>query len=80
MEENIKESSVKRTRHFDIKYFCVTDLVSRIEVNIEYSPKDEMIAGYMTKPIVGGKFKSFRVLIMNLSGKHHRILQQYFAG
>ncbi len=54
----------------------MTDLVSRKEVNIEYCLTDEMIADYMTKPLVGSKFKLFRDLIMNLSGKHHCIKQQ----
>ncbi len=80
LEENGKESSGKRTRHFDIKYFYVTDLVGRKEVTIEYCPTDEMIADYMTKPLVGSKFKLFRDLIMNLSGKHHRIAQQECVG
>ncbi len=80
LEENGKESSGKRTRHFDIKYFYVTDLVGRNEVKIEYCSTDEMIADYMTKPLVGGKFKLFRDLIMNLSGKHHRISQQECVG
>jgi hypothetical protein len=35
LERNGKESSGKRTRHFDIKYFYVTDLISRDEVEIE---------------------------------------------
>jgi hypothetical protein len=39
-----------------------------------------MIADYMTKPLVGGKFKIFRDLIMNLNGKHHRIGQQECVG
>ena len=80
LEQNGKESSGKRTRHFDIKYFYVTDLVGRDEVTIEYCPTDEMIADYMTKPLVGSKFKLFRDIIMNLSSKHHRIAQQECVG
>jgi hypothetical protein len=66
LEENGKESSGKRTRHFDIKYFYVTDLVGRNEVKIEYCSTDEVIADYNTKPVVGRKFALFRDLIMNL--------------
>jgi hypothetical protein len=73
LEENGKASSGKRTRHFDIKYFYVTDLVGRKEVSIEYCNTDEMIGDFNTKPVVGGKFDVFRDRIMNLSGKHHRI-------
>jgi hypothetical protein len=78
--ENGKASSGKRTRHFDIKYFYVTDLIDRKEVRIEYCSTETMIADYMTKPLTGGKFKLFRDRIMNLSGKHHRIEQQECVG
>jgi hypothetical protein len=58
----------------------VTDLVGRNEVKIEYCSTDEMIADYNTKPVVGRKFTLCRDLIMNLSGKHHRIGQQECVG
>ena len=65
-EQNGKVSSGKRTRHFDIKLFYITDLISRYEVLVEYCPSDDMIADYMSKPLMGAKFKEFRNLIMNL--------------
>jgi len=68
LENNGKESSGKRTRHFDIKYFYVTDLISRDEVKVIYCPTDNMVADYMSKPLVGHKFKKFRDIIMNLEG------------
>jgi hypothetical protein len=80
LEQNGKESSGKRTRHFDIKIFYVTDLVSRNEVQVLHCPTDEMIGDYMTKPLVGSKFKRFRDLIMNLSGIYHQIGQQECVG
>ena len=66
LEENAKGSSGKRTRHFDIKYFYVTDLISRDEIVIKYCPTDDMVADYMTKPLVGAPFVRFRKWIMNL--------------
>jgi hypothetical protein len=81
LAEKGKESSGKRTRHFEIKYFYVTDLVGRDEVKIIYCSTDDMIADYHTKPLTGWKFKFFRDLIMNLSGKHHhRVKQQECVG
>lgn len=65
LEENGKSSSGKRTRHFNIKYFYITDLIQRKQVQIEYCPTDAMIADYMTKPLVGAKFLQFRDLIMH---------------
>jgi hypothetical protein len=65
LEANGKSSSGKRTRHFNIKYFYVTDLVKRGEVILEYCPTDKMTGDYMTKPLVGAKFTFFRNQIMN---------------
>ena len=67
LEQNGKASSGKRTRHFNIKYFYITDLIQRNEVQIEYCPTDAMIADYMTKPLVGAKFFHFREQIMHTS-------------
>jgi hypothetical protein len=66
LEQNGKASSGKRTRHFHIKFFYITDLIQRQEVSIKYCPTDQMIADYMTKPLTGQKFHSFRKIIMNL--------------
>jgi hypothetical protein len=78
LEQDGKESS--GGRHFDVKYFYVTDLVSRDEVEIEYCSTDEMLADYNTKLVVGRKFSLFRDRFMNLSGKHHCIQQQEYVG
>ena len=78
--KNGKVSSGKRTRHFDIKLFYMTDLISRDEVMVKYCPTGKMIADYMSKPTTGSKFKEFRDIIMNLSGKSHQIGQQECVG
>jgi hypothetical protein len=65
MEQNGKASSGKRTRHFHIKYFYITDLIANNEVKIRYCPTDLMVADYMTKPVTGAKFQKFRKIIMN---------------
>jgi hypothetical protein len=80
LENNGKASSGKRTRHFHIKWFYVTDLISRNELAVKYCPTDDMIGDFMTKPLVGAKFYKFRDLILNLSGKHHRHGQQECVG
>ena len=72
--------SVKQTRHSDIKDFYVTYLVSQNEAKIDYCPTDEKIVDHMTNPLVGVKFKFFRNIIMNLSGKHQRIGHQECVG
>jgi hypothetical protein len=66
LEMNGKTSSGKRTRHFNIKFFHITDLIERKEANIEYCPTDDMLGDYMSKPTTGAKFQKFRKSIMNL--------------
>ena len=62
---NGKLSSGKRTRHFDIRLFYVTDLIGRKECIVKYCPTEEMVADYMSKPVVGAKYKKFRKSILN---------------
>ena len=69
LEENGRASASKRTRHFNIKYFYITDLIDRSEVDIKYCPTDDMGGDYMTKPLTGESFVKFRVRIMNLNHK-----------
>jgi hypothetical protein len=66
LEMNGKNSSGKLTRHFNIKYFNITDLIARKEATIQFCPTDEMISDYMTKPTSGAKFHQFRSAILNL--------------
>ena len=76
-QKNGKSSSGKRTRHFNITLFCITDLINIDENKVRYYyPMDEVIGNHMSKPLVGTKFKVFRDFILNLSDKHHHISQQ----
>jgi hypothetical protein len=74
------ERSGKESSSFDIKYFYMTDLIGLDEVEIEYCNTDEMLADYNTKPVVGRKCSLFCDRHMNLTGKHHHILQQECVG
>ncbi len=65
LEENGKASSGKCTRHFNIKYFYITNLIQCNNIHIEYCPTEEMVANYMTKPLIGAKFEGLCKIIMN---------------
>ena len=65
LEEKGRISAGKRTRHFDIKYFYITDLIKRKELVIKYCPTKSMMADYMTKPLVGRDFHTHRNNFMN---------------
>jgi hypothetical protein len=79
LEENGKASSGKRTRHFNIKYFYITDLIARKELRIQYCNTDSMLGDYFTKPLTGWKFDFFRSIIMNFP-KQAAGLQQECVG
>jgi hypothetical protein len=65
LETNGKLSSGKRTRHFNIKYYYITDLIEQKQVTIKFCLTDYMIADYMTKSLMGANFNKFRRTIMN---------------
>ena len=66
LERNGKQSSGKRTRHMNIRYFFITDRVRSREMTIGYCPANEMIADHFTKPLQGSLFRKFRAVIMNI--------------
>jgi hypothetical protein len=67
--KNGRLSSSKRTKHLDIRYFYVRDLLERGIISLEHCSSDIMIADFFTKPIQGQKFQIFRDIIMN---QHHK--------
>ena len=67
MAENGKASTGKRTRALNIRYFYITDQISRGNVEIKYCPTDDMVGDYMSKGLQGYKFKKFRDKIMGIT-------------
>ena len=64
LERNGKASSSKRTKHINVRYFFITDRISKGEVRVEWCPTKEMVADFLTKPLQGSMFRNFRDLIM----------------
>jgi Reverse transcriptase (RNA-dependent DNA polymerase) len=67
LAKNGRQSSTKRTRHINIRYFFVKDRVASGEVSIEHCPTKEMVADYFTKPLQGALFYKLRDYIMNIA-------------
>ena len=63
--ENVKFSSGKSARYFDIRLFNATDLISRKEVAIKHYPTGKMLADHFSKPLEGKLFRMMRSNIMN---------------
>ena len=70
-----------RARYSDIRLFCVKDAIGNNEVKVTHCPKQRMIADHNAKPLVGGEFKFFLNIILNLSGiRHSQVGQQECVG
>ena len=66
LEENGRSSAGKQSRHLNIRLFFITDHIKKGNINIKYCPTEEITADYLSKPLMGQKFKRFRRDIMNL--------------
>jgi len=63
--KNGRLSSGERTKHLEIHYFYVQDLMTRGVVKIEHCSMDCMVADFFTKPLQGKRFQILRDLILN---------------
>jgi len=71
--KNGQLSSGKRTKHFDIRYFYVKDLIDRGIISILHCVSENMIADFFTKPLQGKRFQILRDLVLNIqSAVGHR--------
>ena len=50
LEKNGKSSSTDHTRHINIRYFFITDVVKREDIYVEHCHTSRMLADYFTKP------------------------------
>ena len=66
LEKNGKASSSKRTKHINIRYFFITDRVSKGDVSLVWCPTGDMIGDFMTKPLQGALFRKFQDQIMGV--------------
>ena len=64
LEWNGQQSSTKRTKHMDIRYFYVGDHIQNKTLSLHLCPTDEMLADYFTKPLQGSLFTRLRNHIM----------------
>jgi hypothetical protein len=66
LEKNGRQSSGKKTCHFDIRYYFIHNHINRGTVRVEYCPTDLMVGDFHTKPLQGSAFRRFRAIILNL--------------
>ena len=54
----------KRSRHINVRYFFIRDLVEKGLVEIQYCPAEGMVADFLTKPLQGSMFLRFKNRIL----------------
>ncbi len=64
LEKNGEASSSKRTKHINIRFFFVTDRISKNEMRVDWCPTGDMTGDCLMKPTQGSLFRKFRDQIM----------------
>ncbi|GFH55411.1 hypothetical protein CTEN210_11887 [Chaetoceros tenuissimus] len=64
MLNNGRDSCTWNLKHITIKYFWVTDRIEDGKFVVQYCPTTQMIADFMSKPVQGQLFQTFRNVIM----------------
>jgi hypothetical protein len=74
LENNGKASSrkqTKQTKHINIRYFFITDIVSNEEVSVVWCPTGEKIGDYAIKPLQEDLFRKFRDQLMGVTSARY---------
>ena len=61
---NGKRPCTSNSSHVAIKYFWSTDRIKNGNITVKHCPTEKMIADYMSKPLQGKLFCTFRNVIM----------------
>ena len=67
LQKNGRKSCGEKSRHIDIRYFFIKDVLRRENINLQYCPTEDMIADFYTKPLQGSLFRKMRDFIMGHS-------------
>ena len=57
-------SSVRRTKHMNIKYFFTQDYIEDGQLEVRYIGTNDMIADVLSKPLIGGQFMRLRDILL----------------
>jgi hypothetical protein len=61
---NKGEGNPNNSRHINIRYFYIKELIESGLVTVEYCPTLEMKADILTKPLIGNNFFKLRQMIL----------------
>ena len=64
LEKNGHRSCSQRTRHIDIRYFYIKDLIDKGIIRLEHCPTELVIADFFTNPLHGAVFQRMKQIVM----------------
>ena len=64
LERNGRSSSMKRTKHMNIRYFYVTEQVRKKAIHVAHCSMEEMVGDFFTKPLYKAHFLLRCVIIL----------------
>ena len=67
LEKNGRSSCSEKSRHINIRYFFIKDVLRREKITVAHCPTEHMIADYFTKPLLGNLFTFLRDIIMGIT-------------
>jgi hypothetical protein len=67
LEKNGRGSCGEKSRHINIRYFFIKDVLRREKITVAHCPTERMIADYFTKPLLGNLFTTLRNIIMGIT-------------
>ena len=67
IEKNGSVSSSKRSRHINIRFFFIKDILKRENIEVKHCPTERMLADFFTKPLQGKLFRYLRDIVMGIA-------------
>ena len=64
MEKNGRLSAGPKSRHINIRYFWIKDMVKDANITIRHCPTTVMLADFFTKPLQGQLFHKFKAVLL----------------
>ena len=66
MKSNGQKLCGEKSRHINIRYFFIEDVLKRDTIELIQCPMERMITEYYTKPLQGSLFRKIRNILMGL--------------
>ena len=67
IEKNGSVSCGEKSRHINIRFFFIKDVLKREGIEVKHCPTERMIADFFTKPLQGKLFRYLRDIVMGLA-------------